>query len=139
MAKDKKIRVLMAKPGLDGHYRGLLVVTQALRDAGMEVVYGSNMSPQEIAQAALQEDVDVVGISVMSASPTEMGSEVLKELKKAGLSDILIVIGGILYEDDLPALKKMGYKGLFRPGTPLDEIVDFIKKNAGKAKAEVKK
>ena len=135
MAKDKKIKVLMAKPGLDGHYRGMVVVTQALRDAGMEVVYGGNMSPAQIAMTAAQEDVDVVGISVMSASPTEMASEVLKEIKKAGLTnDVLMVIGGILYRDDLPALKKMGYKGLFIPGTPLDEIVDFIKKHAGKTK-----
>jgi len=135
MVRDKTIKVLMAKPGMDGHWRGLVIVTQALRDAGMEVIHGGNMSVQEIAQAALQEDVDVVGLSIMTGNVVGMTEATLKELKKAGKGDVLLVMGGIIFDDDIPALRKLGVDGIFVSGTPLDEIVEFVREHAGKAKA----
>ena len=136
MAKDKRIRVLMAKPGMDGHWRGLVIVTQALRDAGMEVIHGGNMSVQQIAQTAVQEDVDVVGLSILTGNLTGMTEATIRELKKAGKGDVLLIMGGIIFEDDIPTLKKLGLDGIFSAGTPLQEIVDFVKEHAGKAKAK---
>jgi methylmalonyl-CoA mutase cobalamin-binding domain/chain len=135
MAKDKRIRVLMAKPGMDGHWRGLVIVTQALRDAGMEVIHGGNMSVQQIAQTAVQEDVDVVGLSIMTGNVTGMTEATIKELKKAGKGDVLLVMGGIIFEDDIPTLKKLGVDGIFTSGTPLHEIVEFVQEHVGKSKA----
>jgi len=136
MVKDKRIRVLMAKPGMDGHWRGLVIVTQALRDAGMEVIHGGNMAAQEIAQAALQEDVDVVGLSIMTGNVVSMTEATIKELKKAGKGDVLLIMGGIIFEDDLPTLMKLGVDGVFTSGTPLQEIVEFVQERVGEAKAK---
>ncbi len=135
MVQDKTIKVLMAKPGMDGHWRGLVIVTQALRDAGMEVIHGGNMSVQEIAQAALQEDVEVVGLSIMTGNVVGMTEATIKELKKAGKGDVLLVMGGIIFDDDIPSLGKLGVDGIFVSGTPLDDIVEFVQEHVGKAKA----
>ena len=136
MANDKRIRVLMAKPGMDGHWRGLVIVTQALRDAGMEVIHGGNMSVQEIAQTALQEDVDVVGLSIMTGNVVGMTEATINELKKAGKGDVLLIMGGVIFEDDIPTLKRLGVDGIFTSGTPLHQIVEFVQEHVGKAKAK---
>ncbi len=131
MAAENKIRVLVAKPGLDGHDRGAKVVARALRDAGMEVIYtGIRQTPDMIVEAALQEDVDVVGLSILSGAHVELFPHVMTGLKKKGLNNVLVVAGGIIPEDDRPALEKIGVKAVFGPGTSTTEIVDFIKKNA---------
>ncbi len=129
MSEKTKIKVLVAKPGLDGHDRGAKVVARALRDAGMEVIYtGIRQTPEMIAEAALQEDVDVVGLSILSGAHMELFPLVLEELKKRGLNDVVVVAGGIIPDEDRPALKQMGIKEIFGPGTSTLEIVDFIKK-----------
>ena len=128
MAKERKVKVLMAKPGVDGHWRGMFVVTLALRDAGMEVIYGGNMPPEQIAMTAVQEDVDVVGLSIMTGSPIILSSETIKELKKVGKGDVLVMVGGILADHDIPVLKEAGVGGVFRTGTPLPDIVEFVRK-----------
>ena len=130
---DNRIKVLMAKPGLEGHWRGMIAVSKALRDAGMEVVYGGNMQPSEIAQTAVQEDVDVVGLSILSANYMRLTSATIKELKKAGRGDVMILLGGIIYEEDFEELKKMGIAAIFLPGTPLEDIVRFLQENAPQA------
>jgi methylmalonyl-CoA mutase C-terminal domain/subunit len=128
---EEKIRVLVAKPGLDGHDRGAKVVARALRDSGMEVIYtGLRQTPQMIAEAALQEDVDVVGLSILSGAHLELFPLVLEELKKRELGDVIVVAGGIIPEADRPALQQTGITAIFGPGTPTQEIVDFIKKAA---------
>jgi methylmalonyl-CoA mutase C-terminal domain/subunit len=134
MKKDKTVKILIAKPGLDGHWRGMSIVTQALRDAGMEVIFGGNMSTPQIAQTALQEDVDVVGLSILTGNLVDLTEMTMKELKKVGKGDVLIILGGLIFEDDVPTLKKLGVDGIFVSGTPLSEIVEFVKKNAGKVK-----
>jgi len=129
VSEKTKIKVLVAKPGLDGHDRGAKVVARALRDAGMEVIYtGIRQTPEMIAEAALQEDVDVVGLSILSGAHMELFPLVLEELKKRGLNDVVVVAGGIIPDEDRPALKQMGIKEIFGPGTSTLEIVDFIKK-----------
>lgn len=126
---EKRIRVLVAKPGLDGHDRGAKVVARALRDAGMEVIYtGIRQTPEMIAEAALQEDVDVVGLSILSGAHTELFPLIMRELTKRKLSDVLVLAGGIIPEDDRPNLDKIGIKAIFGPGTPTTEIIDYIKK-----------
>ena len=126
----KKIRVLIAKPGLEGHDRGAKVIARALRDAGMEVVYtGIRQTPEMIAEAALQEDVDVVGMSILSGAHMALFPRVLELLRENEMGDVLVVAGGILPDDDLPLLNEMGIKGLFGPGTSTDEIVRFIREN----------
>jgi methylmalonyl-CoA mutase C-terminal domain/subunit len=129
MAKEGKVRVLMAKPGVDGHWRGMLVVTLALRDAGMEVIYGGNMPPEHIASIVAQEDVDVVGLSIMTGSPVILSSETIKELKKVGRGNVLVIVGGIITDDDVPVLQEVGVGGVFRTGTPLEHIVEFVHKH----------
>jgi methylmalonyl-CoA mutase C-terminal domain/subunit len=127
---DKKIRVLVAKPGLDGHDRGAKVIARALRDAGMEVVYtGIRQTPEMIAEAALQEDVDVVGMSILSGAHMALFPRVMELLHKNDMDDVLVLAGGIIPDEDVPALNSMGVKGIFGPGTPTDEIVRFIRKN----------
>jgi methylmalonyl-CoA mutase C-terminal domain/subunit len=126
----RKIKILMAKPGLEGHWRGIVAVSNALRDAGFEVIYGGNMMPAEIATTAVQEDADVVGLSILSANYMLLVSETLKELKNHGKEDALVLLGGIIWEEDFPALKKMGVAEIFVPGTPLADIVDFVRKQA---------
>jgi methylmalonyl-CoA mutase C-terminal domain/subunit len=127
MLMDKKtVKVLMAKPGLEGHWRGMIAVSSAFRDAGFEVVYGGNMLPPEIGATAVQEDVDIVGLSILSSNYMRLVAETIKELKNRGKDDVMILLGGIIYEEDFPALKEMGVAGIFVPGTPLKEIVDFV-------------
>ena len=127
---DKKIRVLIAKPGLDGHDRGAKVIARALRDAGMEVVYtGIRQTPEMIAEAALQEDVDVVGMSILSGAHMALFPRVMELLRESDMGDVLIVAGGIIPDEDVPALNEMGIRGIFGPGTPTDEIVSFIREN----------
>jgi len=127
---DKKIRVLVAKPGLDGHDRGAKVVARALRDAGMEVVYtGIRQTPEMIAEAALQEDVDVVGLSILSGAHMTLFPRVMDLLRECDMDDVLVVAGGIIPDEDAPALHEMGIQGVFGPGTPTGEIVNFIHQN----------
>jgi methylmalonyl-CoA mutase C-terminal domain/subunit len=128
---QKKIRILIAKPGLDGHDRGAKVVARALRDAGMEVIYtGIRQTPEMIVQAALQEDVDVIGLSCLSGAHLELFGDVMEGLKKRGMGGVSVVAGGIIPEDDIPALEKMGIKAIFGPGTKTSEIPETIKKLA---------
>ena len=125
---DKKVRVLMGKVGVDGHDRGVKIVAQALRDGGMEVIYlGVHNTPQEIVSAALQEDVDAIGLSIHSAAHVTLFREVSKLLKRNGSNRIVVFGGGIVPQEDIDALKKLGVKKIFTPGTPLDEIVQFVK------------
>jgi methylmalonyl-CoA mutase C-terminal domain/subunit len=127
---EKKIRVLIAKPGLDGHDRGAKVVARALRDAGMEVIYtGLHQTADMIVEAAIQEDADVVGLSLLSGAHMTLFVDVARLMKKKGLDDVLIVGGGIVPEEDVAKLKKEGVAGVFGPGTHCNVIVDFIKKN----------
>ncbi len=126
---NKKIRVLVAKPGLDGHDRGAKVIARALRDAGMEVIYtGIRQTPEMIVQTALQEDVDVVGLSCLSGAHLELFSEVMEGLEQKDMANVLVVAGGIIPEDDIPALEKIGVRAIFGPGTRTYDIVDAIKK-----------
>ncbi len=125
---EQRIRVLIAKPGLDGHDRGAKVVARALRDAGMEVIYtGLRQTPEQIVAAAEQEDVDVVGLSVLSGAHNFLFPRVMELLREKGLGDIAVVGGGIIPNDDIPALKEKGIAGVFTPGSSLDEIVKFIR------------
>ncbi len=127
---DRKIRVLVAKPGLDGHDRGAKVIARALRDAGMEVVYtGIRQTPEMIAEAALQEDVDVVGMSILSGAHMALFPRIMELLRESEMGDVLVVAGGIIPDQDVPALNEMGIRGVFGPGTPTDVIVDFIREN----------
>lgn len=127
---DRKIRVLVAKPGLDGHDRGAKVIARALRDAGMEVVYtGIRQTPEMIAEAALQEDVDVVGMSILSGAHMALFPRIMELLREAELDDVLVVAGGIIPDQDVQALNEMGIRGVFGPGTPTNVIVDFIREN----------
>lgn len=126
----RKIRVLIAKPGLDGHDRGAKVVARALRDGGCEVIYtGIRQTPEMIAEAALQEDVDVVGLSILSGAHLELFPRVVTELKSRGVDDVLLFCGGIIPEVDTPALNDLGFKAIFRPGTNTQDIVKFVYAN----------
>ena len=130
----KKIRVLIAKPGLDGHDRGAKVIARALRDAGMEVIYtGLRQTPEDIVAAAIEEDVDAIGLSCLSGAHMTLFPEVVRLLKKRKASDIVVAGGGIIPAEDVPKLKKAGMKGVFGPGTSLTEIVDFFQANAGRS------
>ena len=124
-----KIRVLIAKPGLDGHDRGAKVVARALRDAGMEVIYtGIRQTPEMIVETALQEDVDVIGLSSLSGAHLELFSAVMEGLKEKSMENVAVVAGGIIPEDDIPELEKLGVKAVFGPGTPTPEIAEAIRK-----------
>jgi methylmalonyl-CoA mutase C-terminal domain/subunit len=132
----RKLRVVIAKPGLDGHDRGAKVIARALRDAGMEVIYtGLRQTPEMIASAALQEDADVIGLSILSGAHNHIAPRLMQLLKDKGLDDVLVVIGGIIPDIDIPKLKEIGVRGIFLPGTPMQEIIDFINANA-RAKSE---
>jgi methylmalonyl-CoA mutase C-terminal domain/subunit len=125
---DRPIRVLIAKPGLDGHDRGAKVVARALRDAGMEVIYtGIRQTPEMIAEAALQEDVDVVGLSILSGAHMDLFPRIVAQLKQKNVDDVLLVCGGIIPEDDLPTLKQMGFAGVFGPGASTQDLAQFIR------------
>ena len=130
MPSDRKIRVLVAKPGLDGHDRGAKVIARALRDAGMEVIYtGLRQTPEMIVTSALQEDVDVIGLSILSGAHNAIVPRVNELLHKNKMDDVLLLVGGIIPEQDFDVMKKAGVSGIFNPGTPMDEIVEFIRKN----------
>jgi len=127
---NRKIRVLVAKPGLDGHDRGAKVIARALRDAGMEVIYtGLRQTPEMIAAAALQEDVDAVGISILSGAHNTLCPRIVDLLRKNGMDDTLVLVGGIVPEEDIPALKEQGISAVFLPGTSTEDIVEFINAN----------
>jgi len=129
MAK-KKIRVLIAKPGLDGHDRGVKVIARGLRDAGMEIIYlGLRLTPEQIVKAAIEENVDVVGLSCLSGAHMVLFPQIVKSLKEKGGEDVLVIGGGIIPKKDIPALKKNGISQVFGPGTTIGEIVDFINKS----------
>jgi len=129
--EQRTLRVLIAKPGLDGHDRGAKVVARALRDAGMEVIYtGIRQTPQMIAEAALQEDVDVVGLSILSGAHLEIFPRVTAELKSRGIDDVLLFCGGIIPEADIPAIKEMGFQAVFGPGTDTNDIIAFLREHA---------
>lgn len=126
----KKIRVLVAKPGLDGHDRGAKVIARALRDAGMEVIYtGLRQTPEMIAAAALQEDVDAVGVSILSGAHNTLCPRILELLREEGMTDCLVLVGGIVPREDIPRLKEMGVAAVFLPGTSTEEIVKFLQQN----------
>jgi methylmalonyl-CoA mutase C-terminal domain/subunit len=127
---DRKIRVLIAKPGLDGHDRGAKVVARALRDAGMEVIYtGIRQTPEMIAEAALQEDVDVVGLSILSGAHMALCPRVVELLRDQDMQDTMVLVGGIIPDEDVEPLKRLGVKGVFGPGTSTHDIVSFIREH----------
>ena len=128
---DRKIRVLIAKPGLDGHDRGAKVVARALRDAGMEVIYaGLRQTPDMIVEAAIQEDVDVIGLSILSGAHMTLVPRVVEGLQANELDDVILTIGGIIPDDDVPRLEAIGVKGIFGPGTSTQDIISFIRQAA---------
>ena len=128
MAADRKIRVLIAKPGLDGHDRGAKVIARALRDAGMEVIYtGIRQTPDMIAEAALQEDVDAVGLSILSGAHLELFPRIVDALKSRGVDDVLLFAGGVIPPEDYEILKKIGFDSVFGPGSPMAQVVEFVR------------
>ncbi|MBG0764734.1 MAG: cobalamin B12-binding domain-containing protein [Tissierellales bacterium] len=130
---SKTIRVLVAKPGLDGHDRGAKMIARSLRDAGMEVIYtGLRQSPEQIVAAAIQEDVDVIGMSILSGAHNHLFPKVIKLLKEQNAEDIMVIGGGVIPEEDIPGLKEMGVKAIFTPGTPTKDTVEFIRNNVNK-------
>lgn len=131
---ERKIRVLVAKPGLDGHDRGAKVVSRALRDAGMEVIYtGLRQTPAMVAEAALQEDVDVVGLSILSGAHMALVPRIMEALRQRDMGDLSVFLGGIVPQDDIPALKEMGVEAVFGPGTSTRTIIDYVRQTARKA------
>ena len=130
----QKLRVVIAKPGLDGHDRGAKVIARALRDAGMEVIYtGLRQTPEQIVGAALQEDADVIGMSILSGAHMHICPRVMELLREKGLDDVLVVVGGIIPDVDIPKLREMGVTGIFLPGSPMQSIIDFINNSMGQA------
>ena len=140
MDDTRQIRVLVAKPGLDGHDRGAKIIARALRDAGMEVIYtGIRQTPEMIVEAAIQEDVDAILMSILSGAHMALFPKVMDLLKQNNVDDVLVAAGGILPDEDIPAIKAMGIKGCFGPGTATDEIIRFVRENVqlDRLKAEV--
>ena len=130
MSPEKKLRVLIAKPGLDGHDRGARIIARGYRDAGFEVIYtGVHQTPEQIVSAAIQEDVDLVGLSCLSGAHMYLFSEVVKQLREKGAPDIIVIGGGIIPLEDIPQLKKAGIKELFLSGTPLKKIIQWTREN----------
>jgi len=126
----RKLRVVIAKPGLDGHDRGAKVIARALRDAGMEVIYtGLRQTPEQIVSAALQEDADVIGLSILSGAHNHIAPKLMTLLREQGMDDVLVLVGGIIPDLDAPKLQAIGVKGVFPPGTPMQAIIDFINGN----------
>ena len=126
----RKLRVVIAKPGLDGHDRGAKVIARALRDAGMEVIYtGLRQTPEQIVEAALQEDADVIGVSILSGAHTYICPRMMQLVNEKGLDDVLVIVGGIIPDADVPKLKEIGISGVFQPGTPMQDIIDFIQRH----------
>lgn len=133
MTNHQNIRVLVAKPGLDGHDRGAKVIARALRDAGFEVIYtGLHQTPEMIIRAAVDEDVHVIGLSILSGAHNALVPEVVQGIRKEGLSDALILLGGIIPDDDIPGLKAQGVHMVFTPGTSLNDVVEYVSKHAPK-------
>jgi len=133
MSKQRKIRVLIAKPGLDSHDRGAKIVARALRDAGMEVIYtGLRQTPEQIVETALQEDVDVIGLSILSGAHTTLFPRIIELMEEKELNDILVFAGGIIPEEDVTEMKKLGVKEIFGPGTPTETLVRFVRENVPK-------
>ena len=131
---DKPIRVLLAKPGLDGHDRGIKVIARALRDAGMEVIYtGLHQTPKQVVVAALQEDVDVVGLSILSGAHNTLIAEIFELMKAAGMNDVPVLLGGTIPDDDRPGLLAMGVAAVLGPGTSLHDVVSLVQKLAARA------
>lgn len=129
-SKNSKIRVLIAKPGLDGHDRGAKVIARALRDAGFEVIYtGLHQTPAMIVDAAIQEDVNVIGLSILSGAHKALVPEVIQGVKSAGATDVLFLVGGIIPDNDIDELKKLGVHQVFTPGAGLDDVISYIEKN----------
>jgi methylmalonyl-CoA mutase C-terminal domain/subunit len=134
MSSSAPIRVVIAKPGLDGHDRGAKVVARALRDAGMEVIYtGLRQTPAQIAAAVVQEDAAVLGLSILSGAHNQLFPEILRLLKEQGAADVLVFAGGIIPDEDIPGLKALGVREIFQPGTSTDDLVAFVKKELGRA------
>lgn len=132
---ENRIKVLVAKPGLDGHDRGAKVVAHALQDEGMDVVYtGLHKTVDQIMDAARQEDVDVIGLSIMSGAHLPISEKVMERVKEEGMEDVLVVVGGVIPDKDIPRLKQLGVRGVFPGGTPLQEIAAFIRENVQKRK-----
>src|SRR5215472_18808648 len=130
MSPEGKIRVLVAKPGLDGHDRGAKVIARALRDAGMEVIYtGLRQTPEMVVTGALQEDVDVIGLSILSGAHNAIVPRIIDLLKQNHMDDVLLIVGGIIPDQDIEGLKKAGVAAVFQPGTPMDNIIEFIRAN----------
>jgi methylmalonyl-CoA mutase, C-terminal domain len=136
---DRRIRVLVAKPGLDGHDRGAKIVARALRDAGMEVIYtGLRQTPEQIVNAALQEDVDAIGISILSGAHNTILPRICELLRANGMSEVLLVVGGIIPDEDIAGLKQAGVAEVFQPGASTQEIVEFIRTRAKTARGDEK-
>jgi len=134
MTSDRRIRVLVGKPGLDGHDRGARVIAYGLRDAGFEVIYtGLRQSPEQIVQAAIQEDVDVVGLSILSGAHLGLTGKVIELLREQGGGDIPVLVGGLIPDEDKPALRAMGVAGIFTAGTPITEVAAFIESSTAVA------
>jgi methylmalonyl-CoA mutase, C-terminal domain len=126
----RRIRVVIAKPGLDGHDRGAKVIARALRDAGMEVIYtGLRQTPEQVVAAALQEDADAIGLSILSGAHMHICPRLMELLREKGMDDVLVMVGGIIPDVDIPRLQEIGVKGIFLPGTPMQQIIDFISAN----------
>ncbi len=136
--QQRRIRVLVAKPGLDGHDRGAKVVAHALRDAGMEIIYtGLHQTVQSIVNQTIQEDVDVLGLSIMSGAHLPIVRKVMEKLKQEGVGDKLVVVGGVIPQEDIPVLQELGVHGVFPGGTPFPEFIDFIRENAPKVRQSI--
>ncbi len=130
MNTERKIRILIGKPGLDGHDRGAKVIARGFRDAGFEVIYtGLHQTPEQIVNAAIQEDVDAIGLSILSGAHDYVFPEVIRLLKEKGADDIIVFGGGIIPEEDIPALQQAGVRAIFTPGTPIDEAIRWVKEN----------
>ena len=133
---ERKIRVVVAKPGLDGHDRGAKIIARALRDAGMEVIYtGLHQTPEQIAATVIQEDADAIGLSILSGAHMTLVPKIVEILREQGAGDVLVTVGGTIPADDIPELKKLGVAEVFTPGAPTDDIVEFLRSNVGAASA----
>ena len=136
MEKPRKIRVLVAKPGLDSHDRGAKIIARALRDAGMEVIYtGLRQTPEQIVETALQEDVNVLGLSILSGAHNTLFPKIMKLMKGKGLEEILVFAGGIIPEEDVPRLKKIGVQEIFGPGTRTETVINYVKENVARIRS----
>ena len=131
---ERKIRVVVAKPGLDGHDRGAKIIARALRDAGMEVIYtGLHQTPEQIAATVIQEDADAVGLSILSGAHMTLVPKIVEMLRDQGADDVLVTVGGTIPADDIPELKRLGVAEVFTPGAPIDDIVEFLRDGIGAA------